>query len=60
MARAHTRGSLRKVRESVRQICRGGEELLVWLRRDCGSFARFERRIEELQRVLGVPSGRGE
>jgi hypothetical protein len=53
MTRASTRRSLLKVRQSVEHLCRTkGEGFLRWLRRERGSFARFERRVEALERKL--------
>jgi len=53
MARVSTRGSLLKVRDSVKRLYRKeGEGFLRWLRRERGSFARFERRVEALERKL--------
>jgi hypothetical protein len=52
MARANTGGSGLELRNVAKRIRRERERIRGWLRRERGSFARFERRVEELAREL--------
>jgi hypothetical protein len=52
MAPANTRGSGPKLRNFATRIRGERERIRRWLRRESGSFARFERRVEELAREL--------